>query len=55
MVKQYAARFNQGRIHQGIEQRIPEGSIWMTEEGRRGRVIAFPVLNGPHHDYRQLA
>jgi putative transposase len=38
--------FNQARPHQGIEQKISEGAESERKEERKGRVIAFPVLNG---------
>jgi hypothetical protein len=52
----YVAYFNHARPHQGLHQRIPCG----TDEGApaassAGKVIAFPVLNGLHHDYRLAA
>ncbi len=55
VIKEYVAYFNQARPHQGIGQKIPEGSPSVAKEPRRGKVIAFPVLNGLHHDYRLAA
>jgi putative transposase len=52
----YALSFNQARPHQGIRQQIPEpqaGSVSPHRES--GKVIAFPVLGGFHHDYRRSA
>lgn len=47
--------FNQGRPHQGIDQRIPEGTRPEGKEDPKEKIIAFPVLNGLHHDYRLTA
>ncbi len=54
VIKEYVEFFNQARPHQGIEQKIPEG-IQTEKEERKGKIIAFPVLNGLHHDYRRAA
>jgi hypothetical protein len=49
-VRECVQHFNRARPHQGIEQKMPE-------EGRSkkstGKIIAFPVVNGLHHDYRR--
>ncbi|MBZ5706125.1 MAG: integrase core domain-containing protein [Acidobacteriia bacterium] len=55
VIKEYVAFFNQARPHQGIEQKIPEETRSAGEEKRKGKIIAFPVLNGLHHDYRRVA
>ncbi len=55
VVKEYVAFFNQARPHQGIEQDIPEAIRSERQEERKGKVIAFPVLNGLHQDYRRAA
>lgn len=41
------------RPHRGIGQLIPIGSVSSAGDGPN--VIAFPVLNGLHHDYRLAA
>ena len=56
IVKAYVEYFNHARPHQGLHQCIPCG----TEEdapaaSSSGKVIAFPVLNGLHNDYRLAA
>ena len=39
--------FNQARPHQRIEQKIPEEGIQVAEnKNSKGKIIAFPVLNG---------
>jgi transposase InsO family protein len=49
ILKEYVAYFNHARPHQGIGQRIPEATP--SPPGKIGTLIAFPVLNGLHHDY----
>jgi hypothetical protein len=46
--------FNTARPHQGIDQRIPLARQAAGSD-RTGKIIAFPVLNGLHHDYRRVA
>jgi hypothetical protein len=54
VVADYVAYFNGVRPHQGIEQRVPCGPP--TPVGpTAGKIIAFPVLNGLHHEYRRAA
>ncbi len=55
VIKEYVEYFNHARPHQGIEQKIPEGTESERKEKRKGKLIAFPVLNGLHHDYRRAA
>ncbi len=55
IVKEYVGYFNRARPHQGIEQKIPETSLGVPEKRGKGKIIAFPVLNGLHHDYRLAA
>ena len=50
---EYARHFNATRTHQGIGQLIPAG--FSTAAVGSGSVIARPVLNGLHHDYRRAA
>jgi transposase InsO family protein len=45
--------FNQARPHQGIGQLVPIGAATSASGG--GEVVAVPVLNGLHHDYRRAA
>ncbi|CAG0947292.1 hypothetical protein ANRL1_03919 [Anaerolineae bacterium] len=47
--------FNRVRPHQGMEQKIPEARPSVPEKPGKGKIIAFPVLNGLHHDYRLAA
>jgi putative transposase len=49
----YTHYFDQARTHQGIGQLVPAGCS--TASAGSGAVIATPVLNGLHHDYRRAA
>jgi putative transposase len=52
----YVHYFNRAKPHQGIRQQIPEqkaGSVPADRAG--GKVLAFPILGGLHHDYRRSA
>ena len=53
VIKEYVEYFNRAKPHQGIGQRIPEGIVPQSAWPRRGKLIAVPVLNGLHHDYRR--
>ncbi len=55
VVREYVAYFYRARPHEGIGQKIPEGPRGAVRERRPGRIIAFPVLNGLHRDYRRAA
>jgi putative transposase len=46
--------FNTARPHQGIGQRIPSGKRVIMSDST-GKIVAFPVLNGLHHDYQRVA
>jgi transposase InsO family protein len=45
--------FNRARPHQGIGQLVPIGAATSATGG--AEVVAVPVLNGLHHDYRRAA
>ena len=55
VIREYVAYFNRVRPNQGIEQQIPEGGLSIPMEPGKAKIIAFPVLNGLHHDYRIAA
>ena len=55
VIGEYVRYFNWARPHQELEQRIPEGLRSEETKPRTREVIAFPVLNGLHHDYRRAA
>jgi len=47
--------YNHGRVHQGLNG-IPDPDPALAEpKPLRGRLVAIPVLNGLHHDYRLAA
>jgi len=52
----YVAYFNRARLHQAIQQQIPEqrGSPGYSEH-TGGRAMAVPILAGLHHDYQRVA
>ena len=52
VLKGYVSYFNPARPHQGIAQPIPAPRVLPPGEARAGKGVAFPVLNGLHHDYR---
>ena len=63
VVGEYMQYFNAARPHQGIGQAIPDrlrgqGTAATSELAGAvadGKIRAFPVLGGLHHDYRRVA
>lgn len=55
VIKEYVTFFNAARPHQGLGQQIPEQWGSRSGEQRDGKIVAFPVLNGLHHNYRRAA
>jgi transposase InsO family protein len=56
VLRAYVAYFNCARPHQGIGQAMPAGLPAADRQGvSTGRVVAFPILGGLHHDYRRVA
>jgi transposase InsO family protein len=50
--REYATFFNRARPHQGIGQRVPDGT---RTTNVNGQIVANPVLGGLHHEYRKPA
>jgi putative transposase len=55
LLKDYIVYFNQAWPHQGIAQGIPAPRVSPPAAPKPGKIMAFPVLNGLHHDYRRAA
>jgi hypothetical protein len=55
VLKEYVSYFNPARLHQEIAQRIPALRVPPPGAPKTSRVIAYPVSNGLHHDYRWAA
>ncbi len=55
VIHEYCAFFNRVRLHQGLDQQIPDPSdlVCVPEHARR-EGVGVPVLGGLHHDYRGL-
>jgi putative transposase len=53
ILKEYVKYYNQQRLHQGIEQRLPEPGPPGTVS--TGKILAFPILGGLHHSYEWAA
>ena len=51
VVKEYAAYFNQERLHQGIEQLIPDQYELPRSKPTNGRITSRAILGGLHHSY----
>jgi len=54
VLREYAAYFNAARPHQGLGQGIP-GLRKSRSANSAGAILAEPVLNALHHDYRRAA
>ena len=56
VLKEYLVYFNHARPHQGISQQVPAPKEKSgLSVGGTGKVTAFPVLGGLHHDYQRAA
>jgi putative transposase len=58
VLAEYVGHFNRGRPHQSIGQRTPmsvAGTAAPSWPHEKERVIAVPVLDGLHHEYRLAA
>ncbi len=63
ILKEYMPYYNKSRPHQGLGQAMPQGLRLQETEATPepsgvadvGKIIAFSVLGGLHHDYRRAA
>lgn len=54
ILKEFIGWYNRGRVHQGLHG-IPNPDPAIAERPENGKLVALPVLNGLHHDYRLAA
>ena len=55
VLAEFIGWYNHGRVHQGLNG-IPDPDPVLAEpKPAGGRLVAIPVLNGLHHDYRLAA
>lgn len=55
LLKEFINHYNRGRVHQGLNG-IPDPDPALTgPKPLCGSLVAIPVLNGLHHDYRLAA
>jgi putative transposase len=55
VLREFIGWYNQGRVHQGLHG-IPDPDPALADpKPLGGRLVAIPVLNGLHHDYRLAA
>jgi len=55
VLREFIAWYNHGRVHQGLRG-IPDPDPALSEPRPvPGKLVALPVLNGLHHDYRIAA
>ena len=55
VLEEWTSHFNPSRPHQGLGQRIPSEAVGLRPANTDGRVVAWPILGGPHHDDRRVA
>lgn len=53
VLTEYRRYYNRARPHQGIAQRVPEGSEKPSRN--TGRTVEIPAVGGLHHEYRLAA
>jgi len=54
ILSEFVRWYNIGRVHQGLLG-IPAGNPTVEPSPDNGKLIAIPILNGLHHDYRLAA
>ncbi len=56
VLREYVTYFHGARPHQGLQQRIPDGTDESAVQRETGGTIrAIPVLGGLHHTYQRAA
>jgi transposase InsO family protein len=55
VLTEFVAWYNQGRVHQGLNGIPDPDPVLADPRPAGGRLVAIPVLNGLHHDYRLAA
>jgi len=56
VLREYVAYCNGARPHQGLRQRIPDGTEEpVVQREARGKIRVIPVLGGLHHTYQRAA
>jgi len=55
VLNEFIAWCNRGRVHQGLNGTPDPDPVLAEPKPAGGRLVAIPVLNGLHHDYRLAA
>ena len=55
LLKEFVNWYNHGRVHQGLNGIPDPDPVLAGPKPAGGRLVAIPVLNGLHHDYRLAA
>ena len=55
LLKEFINHYNRGRVHQGLNGIPDPDPALAAPKHAGGRLVAIPVLNGLHHDYRLAA
>ena len=55
VLEEWTSHYNTSRPHQGLGQRIPSEAVGKRPANTDGRMVAWPILGGLHHDYRRVA
>jgi hypothetical protein len=55
VLKEFVNWYNHGRVNQGLNG-VPDPDPKLAgRKPKNGKLVAIPVLNGLHHDYRLAA
>jgi len=55
VLTEFLGWYNHGRVHQGLNGIPDPDPVLAAPKPAGGRLVAIPVLNGLHHDYRLAA